>query len=256
MSTEVIESESTNSLSASNGMSPIIERVLNSDVPAEKLDHLLNIQERYESNEARKAFNAALSKFKSESPTIEKNHHVQYSTKTGQTNYKHVTLGYALGQITPVLSKFGLSLTWRTHQDQAMITVTARLSHAKGHFEETSLSSLPDTSGGKNTIQAVGSVVTYLKRYTAFALLGLESIDDDDGMMTKSEFESSEPTQSKNMTDLLNAIQGAYNNGKIDEVKRMWSNTPHLDKAQLWSIFTPEWKEALTQINVTYREAS
>lgn len=254
MSEEVIESNKNNDALVNNGISPIIERVLNSDVPAEKLDYLLSIQERYESNEARKAFNAALSRFKAESPTIEKNAHVQYASKGGKTDYHHVTLGYALGQITPVLSKFGLSLTWRTHQDQAMITVTARLSHEKGHFEETSLSSMPDSSGGKNSIQAVGSVVTYLKRYTAFALLGLESIEDDDGMMTKSEFESSTPTQSKTITELINAIQGAYNNGQTDEVKKMWDRISHLDKAQLWSIFTPEWKEALTQINITYTE--
>jgi hypothetical protein len=51
-----------------------------------------------------------------------------------------------------------------------------------GHSESTSLTAAPDTSGSKNSIQAVGSTITYLERYTLLALTGLAAQgQDDDG---------------------------------------------------------------------------
>ncbi len=40
---------------------------------------------------------------------------------------------------------------------------------------------LPDNSGGKNSIQAIGSAVTYLQRYTLLLLCGLAAHEHDDG---------------------------------------------------------------------------
>src|SRR5690606_5500273 len=38
-----------------------------------------------------------------------------------------------------------------------------------------------DSSGSKNAIQAIGSTLTYLQRYTLIQALGLAASDDDDG---------------------------------------------------------------------------
>ena len=44
------------------------------------------------------------------------------------------------------------------------------------------LSASADNSGSKNSIQAIGSTVTYLQRYTLLAITGLATEDmDDDG---------------------------------------------------------------------------
>jgi hypothetical protein len=50
-----------------------------------------------------------------------------------------------------------------------------------GHSERTTLSATADTSGSKNSIQAIGSTVTYLQRYTLLAAVGLAAGGDDDG---------------------------------------------------------------------------
>ncbi len=55
------------------------------------------------------------------------------------------------------------------------------LSHRDGYSEETTLSAAYDNSGNKNSIQAVGSAMTYLQRYTLKAALGLAVSHDDDG---------------------------------------------------------------------------
>ncbi len=62
-----------------------------------------------------------------------------------------------------------------------MVTVTCVVSHRAGYFEENTLTAAKDESGSKNSIQAVGSALTYLQRMTLKASLGLAASDDDDG---------------------------------------------------------------------------
>ena len=58
--------------------------------------------------------------------------------------------------------------------------VTCRITHRDGHYEETSLFGPVDGSGNKNPIQAIGSAVTYLQRYTLKAAVGIAASQDDD----------------------------------------------------------------------------
>lgn len=160
------------------GLSPLVQAAMSGQLDTQKLNDLLQIQKDYEANEARKAYHRAVAAFKANAPTVRKDKTVSY----GNTNYRHVSLGYALSEINPVLSRYGLSVSWKTRQEDKLIYVTCYLSHELGHSESTELFGGPDASGQKNPIQQIASAVTYLKRHTAFALLGLEAEDaDDDG---------------------------------------------------------------------------
>lgn len=152
----------------------------NSGATVEQLQQLLELQMKWEANEARKAYNAAIAQFKGEEIRIIKNALVDFQTAKGRTSYKHATLAGVIEQIIDKLSKYGLSHSWKTSQSGNQITVTCRISHVAGHYEETSLWAEPDNSGNKNSIQAVASTVTYLERYTLKAALGLAEADDDD----------------------------------------------------------------------------
>lgn len=148
----------------------------------DKLQKLMDLQERWEKNEARKAFVAAMNKFKANPPTITKNKHVHFETAKGPTDYDHATLDHACDVITKGLSAVGITHTWKVKNDKEFINVTCVLTHEMGHSEETQLMGTPDDSGGKNKIQAVGSTVSYLSRYTLLAACGLASKDaDNDG---------------------------------------------------------------------------
>jgi hypothetical protein len=151
----------------------------------EELQKFMDLQERWEKNEATKAYVAALAAFKAEPLTITKDKHVVYpNSKGGNTDYWHATIGNVVSVVGPALSRHGLSYRWKTEQlDGGQIRVTCILTHVQGHSEETSLCSSRDDSGGKNNIQAVGSTVSYLQRYTLLALTGLATHDqeDDDG---------------------------------------------------------------------------
>ena len=84
--------------------------------------------------------------------------------------------------ILPVTSKFGFAVTHKTRVEADRVIVTCIVRHRDGHQDQTELPLPLDTSGSKNNVQAVGSSVSYGKRYTASALLGIRvDGDDDDG---------------------------------------------------------------------------
>lgn len=162
----------------------IIGTAIQAGAGVEQLERLFDLQERFEAREAKKAFDKALAAFKAEQPAIMKDSHVKYKSKKtgGFTDYKHATLANILFVIGPLLSAQGLSISWRTNNEGQYVTVTCVLAHNGGHSEETSLTATADTSGNKNALQAIGSTISYLQRYTALAITGITTADmDDDG---------------------------------------------------------------------------
>ena len=147
----------------------------------DKLQQLMGLQERWEANEAKKAYVTAMNAFKADPPEVFKSKHVSFDTAKGKTEYDHALLEDAVTVIGIAMSKHGLSFRWDCEQVEAMIKVTCIITHSQGHSERTWLQSGADQSGGKNNIQALGSTVTYLQRYTLFAATGLaaKGVDDD-----------------------------------------------------------------------------
>lgn len=157
------------------GNSPAdIIRAAGTGADLDKLEKLLNLQIAWEANEARKAYHIAMTAFKSNPPKIDKDKTVAY----GNTKYNHASLANVTEKISTELSKHGLSASWSTKQNGA-VSVTCRITHIKGHSEETTISAPADKSGSKNDIQSIGSTITYLERYTLLALTGLATYDMD-----------------------------------------------------------------------------
>lgn len=170
----------------SNTLTPlsVIETALSRNADPDTLAKLLTLQERYEAGQARKAFSAAMAAAKAEIPPIIKNRHVRFEHKSGgdSTDYRHEDLAQIARTVDPILAKHGLSYRFRTSSEiGAPVSVTCIVSHADGHSEENTLHAGRDDSGKKNSIQQVGSTITYLQRYTLKAALGLAAATDNDG---------------------------------------------------------------------------
>lgn len=146
------------------------------NIDVEKLSKLLEMQERYDATQAKKAYVQAMANFKANPPEIIKDKDVSYK----QTQYSHASLGNVTATINKALSEHGLTASWVTSQDNGSVKVICKITHIMGHSEETCLSAPPDDTGSKNVIQAIGSTVTYLQRYTLLALTGLATYDQDD----------------------------------------------------------------------------
>lgn len=164
----------------SSGLLQIIARAARDpSTDLDKMERLLQMQERVMTKRAEQAFVAALSEFKAQPLSIRKNKHVAYGT----TEYDHATLDEVCRSVNGGLSAVGLSYRWNTEQmEGGRVRVTCILTHRDGHSERTVLESAPDQSGGKNAIQAIGSAVSYLQRYTLLAALGVATGGaDNDG---------------------------------------------------------------------------
>jgi ERF superfamily len=156
----------------------MIEKAITSGAGIETLERLVALHERWTASEARREYDDAISKARAEIKPILKTREASFGV--GKTAYKYEDLADIAEAVDETLSKYGLSYRWEaTHEGSAMI-VTCIVSHSQGHRERSSLPGRPDTSGSKNDIQALGSAVTYLQRYTLKLALGLAAAKDDD----------------------------------------------------------------------------
>jgi ERF superfamily protein len=151
----------------------MLNRAVSSGADIEVLEKLMGLQERYEKNQARKAFDEAVAAAKAEIPPILRN-------REGHNQKRYADFAAIAEVVDPIITSHGLSYRFRTLQNDK-INVTCILSHKAGHYEETTLSGPADATGSKNAIQAIGSTLTYLQRYSLVQALGLAAANDDDG---------------------------------------------------------------------------
>lgn len=169
---------------SSSHMLEMIDKILRDpSLPMERVNQAFDFYRRLDDATAYKAFNAAVADARAEFVPIVKRNLVSYGTGDKATSYKHESLGDIAEVIDPILARHGLNYRYRgTSNPNEPISVTCIISHRQGYSEETTLRAGADSSGGKNSIQAIGSTVRYLQRYTLTLALGLSTKrEDDDG---------------------------------------------------------------------------
>jgi hypothetical protein len=93
----------------------------------------------------------------------------------GQYAYTYADLGDVLSAARPVLAKHDLMITQSAEGTETDVVVWTTLLHASGQYVTSQPMRLP---AGK-TPQQAGSAVTYSRRYSLMAMLGLATEDDD-----------------------------------------------------------------------------
>jgi hypothetical protein len=174
----------------------MLNRAVESGAGLEMVEKLMSLQERWETGQARKAFDKAIASAKAKITPIQRN-------AKGHNDKRYADFAAIAKVVDPILSEHGLSYRFRTAQSDR-ISVTCILSHEDGHSEETTLTGPADTSGSKNAIQAIGSTLTYLQRYSLVQMLGLAAAADDDGK-AGGNVETVTQKQADDLTDLIEA---------------------------------------------------
>lgn len=152
-------------------------------VDVTKLQALLDMQERMEARAAERAFARALTRIAGQIPQIEKNGVIDLGQGKGKIPFaKWEDMDAA---IRPILNAEGLTLSFNSKPkpgDGGGMTITGRLLHEDGHFDTTEISLALDSGPGRNNLQAMGSTLSYGKRYCAEMLLNIvRKGQDDDG---------------------------------------------------------------------------
>ena len=88
---------------------------------------------------------------------------------------KYADLAACLDAVREPLSENGLCVIQTTEETDGGILVVTTLGHESGEWMTGRLRMVPDKSGA----QAVGSCITYARRYALAAMTGLAQIDDD-----------------------------------------------------------------------------
>ncbi len=117
----------------------------------------------------------ALIKSQMEFPSIPKNHTNPF------TNSKYADLSDIISVVRPVLNKNGLGLEQHiVSEDNGEIMLETVVFNDKGESRSSGLLSFTIGTGG-NQYQNKGIAITYARRYTLCALLGIVADDDSDG---------------------------------------------------------------------------
>jgi len=165
-----------------NSPASLLKIAIESKADIQQLEKLMDLQERWNTQQAKKKFLIAISSFQKDCPIMKKTKKVSF----GQTRYSYTPLGEIASMIKRVMNKNGLSYRWEMKDGAEKLICTCIISHIDGHNEQTTMSANKDASGSKNEIQQRGSTITYLQRYTLISALGISTADEDvDGKGTK-----------------------------------------------------------------------
>lgn len=206
--------------------SHMLELAIEKGADPKFLEKMMDLNERWNAGQSRKAYVLAMTKFKAEvPPVLSKDASVDFGT----THYRYANLGSIVAVVTPLLCKQELSAAWETRQtEKDEIEVTCHLTHSAGHRESVTLRGMPDNSGNKNKIQMIGSTVEYLRRYTFLCATGLATGDvDTDGRAEgnaqaepRGGFDTAKPVQPAAPSNAPAPVHGeGFITGKIEKVE-------------------------------------
>jgi len=173
MTNQVQKIEPANLPAQNTQPSQLIQLAIQSNADVDKLERLLDMQERWEKRESEKAFNVAMSKFQSECPRI---------VKTKQAHgYKYAPLGDIQAQIKDKASECGISWRWETKdQTKDQVTVSCIITHIYGFSRSTdAIAFIEEPNKMQSRTQMVGVATTYAQRYSLIGALGLSTADED-----------------------------------------------------------------------------
>ena len=187
--------------------SAIIELAINRGADLEKLEKLMELQERYDQQQAKKDYTKAMTEFKAAMPKVFKD------KENKQYKSMYASESALLNTLNPFLSQFKLSANFSFPDSEGdLFRVTCTITHENGYSDSVTLKGPLDTSGSKNPLQQVKSTVTYLRKATFEAITGIATSDpdsDDDG-------NSSEKTQHINV-DMQTEINDLLKSTKADK---------------------------------------
>jgi len=110
---------------------------------------------------------------------------------TAGYGYRYATLDQVLSIVRPLLAKNGLALTQmistRWEGEREWVRATTRVMHESGEWMESTLSLPVEQMKGMSHAQAVGSIITYARRYSIQAAVGIAAEEDTDAAMPKVE---------------------------------------------------------------------
>jgi len=136
---------------------------------------------------------------------------VENATKSATNSHfknRYADLAEVLNTVRPVFARHGLAIIQSVSSDQQLVTVATTIAHKEGGYLTSSLACTAPTT----KIQDLGSMVTYLRRYSVAALAGISQEDDDGNAASqrpaKAPTEPQKPSPTQALTEAATVAQG------------------------------------------------
>lgn len=127
----------------------------------------------------------ALAVLQTRLPEIKKSQEAKIQSDRGKYSYSYADLAQITKELMPILGELGLSFSAKPTILDGQFVLVYTLRHVSG-AEDQGIYPLPATG----TPQAIGSAITYGRRYCLCAITGIAPEDDDDGAAAQAEAEA------------------------------------------------------------------
>lgn len=165
---------------ASNPME-MVARALEMGIDGPMLQQFMDLQERHEDREARRAYAADMVKAQKAMPAV------IATSENEQTSSLFAKLGVIINAIKPIYTKYGFSVSFGegVAAKENEIRITARVMHRFGHSEDFFYDLELDTVGpkgavNKTPIHGKGSSTSYAQRYLTKMIWNVAILEEDD----------------------------------------------------------------------------
>jgi hypothetical protein len=219
----------------------LVAMAISENADVDKLERLLDLQERFQAGEARKEYYAAMREVQQEVPAVYKDR------KNEQTNSTYATYDAVHVAIVPIYTKHGFSVSHdeqdSPHEGETRFRAIVR--HVAGHSETFHIDLPLDNVGikgsvNKTKIHAKASSASYAKRILEARIFGVACKGEDNDGNGAADMQIT-PAQEKEIGELLaklperrqQAFFGTYEVSEIGELSKSAANEalPLLRKA-------------------------
>jgi hypothetical protein len=151
---------------------------------------------------------------------------------------KYADLAGIRDAITPALTKHGIAVTQLIEIYGEMTVVATKLIHTSGQMIESRFPIMADPTKP----QAIGSAITYARRYSLSAICGIAADEDDDGNAAQEAAPAKSAHLSKSSArPVYEKLQAAIDKAASSDDLKIWVKDAKAEIATL----PPDWQDVL-----------
>ena len=156
----------------------VAQAVRDPAIDVAKLEALLRMQREIIADDAHVQFNRSFAALSAEIRQIERRGVADMGAKGAYKFAKREDLD---AMLRPLMREHGFAVSFRpVPGPNGNLTIEGELLHVAGHSKTAELALPPDIGPGRNSLQAMGSAISYAERYLTEMLLNVVRCDEDD----------------------------------------------------------------------------
>lgn len=167
------------------------------------LERLVELQERVMTRQAENALSDALATFQAECPQIRQSATAKIATKGGSSySFSYAPLDEITRTIREPLQRNGLSYSWDSELTGNTLVCTCTVRHRDGASVASTFACPTESPSRTSEAQKTGAALTYAKRQSLVAALGLTTTSADEDALQSAPTGSVEPVEAEELTEL------------------------------------------------------